>query len=99
MSSANPRRYEILPFVRRVNRQLQRLPSRYQQRVIAAIDNLALDPRPRGSVQLYDDVYRIRIGRYRVIYQIDDSVSEIDVGKIELRGESTYQNLRTLFRS
>ena len=99
MSAANPRRYEIRPFTGRVNRQMRRLPPEYRPRVDAAINALSLDPRPRGAVQLYDNIYRIRVGRYRVVYHIDDSASEIDVGKIGPRDESMYQNLRSLFRT
>jgi len=41
-----------------------------------AIDALADNPHPAGSLKLQgaDDLYRIRIGDYRVIYQIQDEV-------------------------
>jgi mRNA interferase RelE/StbE len=40
--------------------------------VVAAVVGLGSDPFPRGSRKLagYDDVFRIRVGRYRVIYSV-----------------------------
>jgi len=53
-------------------RQLKKLKRKDQERVVRAILALADDPRPRGSRKLagYDDVFRIRIGRYRVLYSV-----------------------------
>jgi mRNA interferase RelE/StbE len=39
------------------------------------------DPRPRGCRKLFDDIYRIRVGNYRVVYKIDDESKEVVVGK------------------
>jgi mRNA interferase RelE/StbE len=45
---------------------------------------LALDPHPRGSRKLtgYDDVFRVRTGRYRVIYSIEQARLVVLVVKI-----------------
>ncbi|MFI5460660.1 MAG: type II toxin-antitoxin system RelE/ParE family toxin [Isosphaerales bacterium] len=45
-----------------------------RQRIVASIRSLADDPRPHGCEKLAgeDDRYRIRTGRYRVIYSIAD---------------------------
>ena len=50
------------------------LPAADQRRIAAKIDSLAANPRPQGSQKLagVDDLYRIRSGDYRVIYQILD---------------------------
>ncbi len=55
-------------------RQLRRLPRRDQLRVLKAIIRLAEEPRPTGCRKLsgYTDVFRIRVGRYRVIYSVSD---------------------------
>lgn len=39
------------------------------------MDALAGDPRPKGVKKLFglDDLYRIRVGEYRVVYQIQDN--------------------------
>ena len=54
-------------------RQLKRLPARDLEAVVAAIQQLATNPRPRGSRKLagYRDVYRIRVGVYRVLYSVE----------------------------
>ncbi len=51
-----------------VNRKTDR------QRIVASIRALADEPRPMGSEKLSAQIdrYRIRIGRYRVVYSIDD---------------------------
>ena len=49
-------------------------PKKDRQRIVAAIRSLADDPRPAGCEKLAgeDDRYRIRVGRYRIIYSIGD---------------------------
>ena len=54
-------------------RQIRRLPRGDQLRVVRAIQALSTDPRPPGCRKLsgYEDVFRVRIGRYRVLYSIE----------------------------
>ncbi len=51
---------------------------------------LAENPRPRGcrKLQGYDDVYRIRAGRFRVLYSVSDSKVIVVVLKIGHRREA-----------
>lgn len=58
-----------------VQKQINNLPSQIRNRVIEKIQNLAQEPRPSDVVKLKssDREYRIRIGDYRVRYEIDDS--------------------------
>ena len=53
-------------------KQLKKLQRGDQRRVVRAIVALADEPHPRGSRKLsgYNDVFRIRVGRYRVIYSV-----------------------------
>jgi mRNA interferase RelE/StbE len=46
-----------------------------RQRIVAGIRSLAADPRPLGCQKLAgdDSRYRIRVGRYRVIYSVGDA--------------------------
>lgn len=66
-------RYElrITPAARK---EIDRLPRQARERVEVAIVSLADNPRPRGSkkMQGLKDTYRIRVGDYRVIYQVQD---------------------------
>lgn len=46
-----------------------------RQRIVSAVRSLASNPRPNGCEKLAaeGDRYRVRVGRYRVIYSIGDS--------------------------
>ena len=46
-----------------------------RQRIVTRIRSLARDPRPFGSENLSGrgDPYRLRVGRYRVVYSVGDS--------------------------
>jgi len=66
--------YEIL-LENRAEKDLKRLPRDVYRRVIRVIDELARVPRPTGSRKLvgFDNDWRVRVGDYRVIYEIVDS--------------------------
>ena len=53
-------------------------------RIVRRIQTLIGNPRPQGSEKLagYADRYRIRQGRYRIIYLIDDERREVTIFKI-----------------
>ena len=57
------------------DRQLQRLPAAVQKRIVAEVAALAENPRPAGVVKLVgdDNLWRLRIGDYRVVYEIHDA--------------------------
>ena len=65
-------------------RQLRKLSRADQVRLIRAMQALASDPRPPGCRKLsgYDDVFRIRVGRYRILYSIEDRRLVIIVLKV-----------------
>jgi mRNA interferase RelE/StbE len=66
-------RYRVF-FKRSANRALKRLPIAVQQRIVAEVDLLAQTPRPPGVVKLSgaENLWRIRIGDHRVVYEIHD---------------------------
>jgi len=54
-----------------------------RRRVIRRIRSLADDPRPPGSLKLSGlERYRIRQGRFRVLYTIEDAVLIVQIMKI-----------------
>jgi mRNA interferase RelE/StbE len=55
-------------------KQLDRLPANVRRRVLDALESLCDQPRPPGCVKLKgeDDVWRIRVGTYRIVYSIHD---------------------------
>ena len=67
-----PRRFEI-QLTRTAERSLSALDKVMLPRVDAAIRGLAVAPHPPDSKKLRgaDDFYRIRVGDYRVIYQVE----------------------------
>ena len=65
-------------------KELLKLSSSENNRIIKAILGLKEHPRPRGSKKLKgnSENWRIRIGSFRVIHAIDDKISIIDIRKI-----------------
>lgn len=65
-------------------RQIKKLPTSSQKRIITRIENLASNPGPPGSKQLEakENLYRLPAGDYRIIYQIQDTILLILVVKI-----------------
>jgi len=68
----NPYSVEI---ARRAIKSIAKLPRKEQQWVRAAIDLLSGNPRPPGCVALTgeDSVYLVRVGDYRILYEIVDA--------------------------
>jgi mRNA interferase RelE/StbE len=58
-----------------------------------AIDELSGQPRPRGVVKLRDNIYRVRVGDYRVIYSIEKKDKVILVSRVRRRTETTYRGI------
>lgn len=59
-----------------------------RRRVATAIDQLAVDPRPPGCVKLSGrEAWRIRVGDYRVVYEIHDGVLVVVVVAVGHRRE------------
>ena len=59
--------------LRRAQKQLAQIDRKNQQRIIEAIQSLSSSPRPTGCKKLSGrPAWRIRIGSYRVIYEIQD---------------------------
>ena len=55
------------------------------KKVAVAIDELAIEPRPEGSKKLKssdENLWRIRIGDYRVLYIIEDTIKVVEIRKI-----------------
>lgn len=81
-------RYEI-EISRTAEKQLGRLPRADQERVARTMLALADDPFPRGARKLsgYDDVFRVRAGRYRILYSVSEGALIIVVLKVGHRRE------------
>jgi len=79
---------------RAVQKQLDKLAEQDYQIVAEAISALEQEPRPRGVKKLAESgLWRIRVGRYRVVYAIDDRESLVIVARVAKRTEDTYKRL------
>jgi mRNA interferase RelE/StbE len=68
----------ILP--KSVQKELDRLPDEIANRILARLAGLETNPRPADVKKLKGrDAWRIRVGDYRVIYEIHDRVLQIIV--------------------
>lgn len=78
--------YQVL-VGRAAERDLRRLSGAIHDRVIAAIRALAFDPRPSGCRKLAGSErdWRIRLGDYRVVYEIADAVLVVRVNRVRHR--------------
>jgi mRNA interferase RelE/StbE len=75
---------EIKPSARR---ELENLGDALIARLVPKIDRLASNPRPSGCRKLrgYKDIWRMRVGDYRVLYIIDDNRKIVSVSRIAHR--------------
>ncbi len=79
--------YELV-FKKSVAKDLRRLPQQDVLRILERIRSLADDPRPFGCEKLSSrERYRIRVGIYRVIYEIQDRILTVLIVKIAHRSD------------
>jgi mRNA interferase RelE/StbE len=78
-----------IEFVPSAKRQLQKLPREVQLKLNQHIGSLSLDPHPIGSRKLKgsDELWRIRVSDYRVIYEIQDKILVVLVVRVAHRRE------------
>ena len=66
-------------------KELAALPIKVNLQIIEAIDDLKENPRPVGCKKLKgesEDIWRIRVGDYRVLYFIDDPIRIVEIRRI-----------------
>ena len=97
MSANEPPVFEVRLRSKRVQRELDGLQEADYERVIVRLRALADNPRPRGCEKLYDAVYRVRAGDFRIIYLVDEQSRRVEVGGIRRRSERTYKGMKGLF--
>jgi mRNA interferase RelE/StbE len=80
--------YQI-EFTKGAVKQLKKLPTEIRERIDLKIQELAVNPRPDGVKKLQSELslYRIRVGDYRVIYQIQDDILLVTIVKAKHRRE------------
>ncbi|MEW5986666.1 MAG: type II toxin-antitoxin system RelE/ParE family toxin [Chloroflexota bacterium] len=77
-------------FTRSARKELEALPASVVRKIFPRIEALSREPRPRGSRKLQgeENVWRIRVGDYRVIFTIDDADHIVDVVAVRHRREA-----------
>ena len=81
-------RYQ-LEVKRKAVKELSRVRPDIGIRLLQSIESLASDPRPRQSHKLSEseNSYRLRVGDYRILYQVDDETGLVTIFKVGHRRE------------
>jgi len=79
---------------------LKKIPDDDRTAIVAAIRSLKTNPRPQGKrtkkltgeliVSRFTAEYRLRVGPYRVLYDVDDQRKKVVLLKLAKRNEQTY---------
>ena len=81
-------------FVRSARRELETLPEELGERILSKIRLLAETPRPPGAKKLKgeSDLWRIRVGDHRVLYEVHDDIETVEISYIRHRRD-VYRDL------
>jgi mRNA interferase RelE/StbE len=76
-----------LVLTRAARKDLDRLPRGVLERADPLILALAENPRPFGSEKLqgFENLYRLRLGKYRILYEIDKAASLVTIARVAHR--------------
>ncbi len=74
-------------------RNLRRIPPGSRDRIEATIYRLADDPYPHGCIKLRGEerTWRIRVGRFRILYDVYPDRLVVVILKVGIRNEATYR--------
>lgn len=69
--------------------ELMAIPERMRERIFSALEVLETEPRHARVTKLsgFEDLYRVRVGDYRIIYSIEDQVKVVLVEKVGHRSD------------
>ncbi|MFV2057027.1 MAG: type II toxin-antitoxin system RelE/ParE family toxin [Thiohalomonadales bacterium] len=77
-----------LRFKNSVTKDLRKIPNKDVKRILGCIESLCNNPRMEGAIKLSgQELYRIRQGLYRIIYEIKDTELVIIVVKVAHRSD------------
>ncbi len=80
-------RYQVI-IPKSVRKELDRFPEDVARRILTRLAGLETNPRPADVKKLKGrDAWRIRVGDYRVIYEIHDRVLQVIVITVGHRGD------------
>ena len=87
-------RIEVAPAAERdIEKLIVRIKRKDFERIRDAITNLIQEPRPQGvrKIKGAEKAYRIRVGRYRVVYEVYDNDNLVLILLVTRRSETTYR--------
>lgn len=81
-----------IQWAKRAVKQLVRLHRKDRVRISAAVDELALWPECSNVNALKDHIYshRLRVGRYRIFFEVEKQIRLISIEEVKKRDERTY---------
>jgi mRNA interferase RelE/StbE len=79
-----------ITFARSARKELEKFSAQEVNRIFPKIEALSIKPRPEGCRKLIGEtnLWRIRVGTYRIIYSIDDEMRLIDIIAVRHRSEA-----------
>ncbi len=96
--------YKVVFPTRSIEKQfgkvLSKIPHKnVQKEIMNAVEGLSRNPRPQGErkikpplpVSVFVAQYRLRIGDYRILYDVDDKTKTVWILALRKRSESTYK--------
>lgn len=75
--------YKVI-VLRSAEKDLSKLPNQVLKKIFPALEKLGSNPRPAGSKKLVgqdENLWRLRIGDYRVVYLIEDKIRVVEIRK------------------
>ncbi len=80
---------------RRAVKQASKLPKEERARIVEAVGHLADWPKCRETLDIkplkgHTHEYRLRVGRYRVLFDVETSLRVVAVEQVRKRDERTY---------
>lgn len=77
-------------FARSARKELQALDATVATRVLRRLEVLSISPRPTGVIKIEgtDDLWRLRVGDWRIIYRISDREKLVDIIAIRHRKDA-----------
>jgi len=84
----------IIELRRQALERLRKMNRRDHDSVLAALSVIENQPRPSGVIKLSGyDLWRVRVGDFRLIYSIDDTAKIVTVRRLTRRNEDSYDGL------
>jgi mRNA interferase RelE/StbE len=74
-----------IEFSKKARKELRGIPRIYYLNITEHIDALASVPRPFGVKKLEESLHRIRVGDYRIVFDIDDHAKTLTILTIQHR--------------